>query len=232
MVSVIIPTFERDEKLKRALLSVIQQTYSDIEILVINDSNSDIVVKRIIKQINDVRIKYFKNERLKGANGARNTGILKAKGEYIAFLDDDDEFLENKLKTQIRCLKNKDESWGGVYSAYIIENNKRWKEFKKGNEGYLLKDILLNNLSLCAGNILIKAETIPIVGLWDENLYRQQDIEFLVRFSNIFKIAFDNNVSAKIYGHNLPDYFKTFEEREKFLNKIDFQMEIALNGIF
>lgn len=220
-VSVIIPTYRRPVELKRAVLSVLKQSFSDFEILVVNDHFEDKEIVEVIDSLNDARIKLFKNIRVKGANGARNTGILNAKGYYIGFLDDDDEWLPDKLGNQVKCLKGKNESFGGVYSSYLIERNNRWEKYSGMKEGDLLSEILLDSVEFCAGsNLLIRSDVMEEIGLWDEELLRQQDLEFLVRFLNKYHLAFDNNIAAKIYGHNTPNPLKSFEEREKYLVKI------------
>ena len=99
-ISVVIPTYNRPDTLKRAITSVLSQTCTDFEIIIVNDSHQERPVWDIINHFADERIRYFRNERSKGGNGARNTGIIKSKGEYIAFLDDDDEWLPDKLYLQ------------------------------------------------------------------------------------------------------------------------------------
>jgi len=222
LVSIVIPTFKRLKKLHQAIESVLNQTHSSIEILVINDDDSDDNhVLNVIDSFKDSRIKYFKNSRKKGANGARNTGILNANGEYIAFLDDDDEWLINKLEGQLKCLKTKKDTYGGVYSGYLIEKNKKWEEYIGNVEGRIINEVILDEVKVCTGsNLLIKTETIKKVGLWDEDLLRQQDLEFLIRFLNDYELAFDKNTVVKIYGHNTPNPKKAFKEREKYILKI------------
>lgn len=222
LVSVIVPTYKRINILKRAIRSVINQTYNDFELLIINDDiNNDKIVIDAINEFNDNRIRFFNNNRTKGANGARNTGILNTKGEFIAFLDDDDEWLENKLEEQIKCLNNRPNNFGGVYSGYYIERNSKWQKYFGLKEGKLLNEVVLNSVKICTGsNLLIKASVLDKVGLWDEDLLRQQDLEFLIRFLIHYDLAFDNNLAVKIYGHNTPNPKKAFEEREKYLVKI------------
>lgn len=231
-VSVIIPTYKRPEKLVRALKSVIRQSYSNFEIFVVNDDEDDQSVLNVINDINDIRINYLKNSLTKGANGARNTGILESTGSYIAFLDDDDEWLCNKLENQIIYLKRKPDDFGGVYSGYLIERKNKWREYLGLKEGGIFSEVLLDEVKICAGsNLLIKAEVIDKIGLWDEELLRQQDLEFLIRFLNHFKLAYDNNIVAKIYGHNTPNPKKAFEEREKYEKKIlKFLNMLSSNG--
>jgi len=118
-VSVIIPTFNRAAFLKSAIKSALHQTYDDIEIIVVDD-NSSAPVHDVIKKLQDTRIKYIRHKHNFGVSVARNTGIKASKGKYIAFLDDDDEWLPEKLEKQIEIIKNSSEKVCGVYSNFFI----------------------------------------------------------------------------------------------------------------
>lgn len=221
LISVIIPTYKRPIKLLRALNSVLSQRHRKLEILVVNDDPHDTLLFEMINELNDNRIILLKNERTKGANGARNTGIIHAKGNFIAFLDDDDEWLNDTLETQLERLKPTDNNVGLVYGGYLLEKGTKWVSNYYMREGDLFSDLITGVLSVGASsNIFIKKEIIPKVGLWDEELLRQQDLEFLVRVFKQYQVVFNNNLVAKIYGHNEPNPQKAFDEREKFLNKI------------
>lgn len=98
-ISVIIPTYNRAHLIKKSLQSVLDQTLQPYEIIVIDDFSTD-DTEEVVKSLNSPLIKYVKNQRKKGANGARNTGILMAQGEFIAFHDSDDIWLPEKLKLQ------------------------------------------------------------------------------------------------------------------------------------
>ena len=105
LVSVIIPTYKRADKLLRAINSVCNQTYENLEILVVNDNeNDDQYTKELLvlfENITDPRVRLVFQERHINGAAARNAGIKKAKGEFIAFLDDDDIWMENKVQRQI-----------------------------------------------------------------------------------------------------------------------------------
>ncbi|RJP65598.1 MAG: glycosyltransferase [Ignavibacteriales bacterium] len=106
LVSVIVPTYNRTVQLKETLMSVLMQSYSNLEIIVVNDAGED--VGGIIKSLNDKRIKYIVHEKNKGLAGARNTGMQNAKGKYISFLDDDDIFYPNHIEVLLSALKESD----------------------------------------------------------------------------------------------------------------------------
>ena len=129
LVSVVIPTYKRSETLERAINSVRNQTYRDIEILVVDDNVPGDAYSQSVKQLTD-RLAYdnvtlvTQPKHINGA-AARNAGIRKSKGEYISFLDDDDLIFPDKIEKQVAALKKMDESVGGVSCLKI---------FFKGNE--------------------------------------------------------------------------------------------------
>jgi len=112
MVSVVISTYKREGELRRAIESVLNQTYKNYEIIVIDDNGRgtplQIRTKKLIDKYiqNGKRVKYFSNEINLGGGLARNVGIQKSSGKYIAFLDDDDEFLPLKVEEQVRLFEN------------------------------------------------------------------------------------------------------------------------------
>ena len=135
MISCIVTTYKRDiDTLRRALNSIVRQTYKNIEIIVINDAPEmkelSIEIKLLIDSYK-IPIKYIVHERNMGACVARNTGINIASGEFIAFLDDDDEWLPNKLQEQLRVML--EEKADLVYCSYY-EVNKKGKEKRKVEE--------------------------------------------------------------------------------------------------
>ena len=122
LVSVVIPTYKRADKLKRAIDSVIGQTYPDLEILVVNDNEADDEyterLKKIFADITDSRVRLVMQEKHINGAAARNAGIKASKGEYIAFLDDDDVWAKRKIERQVDTLSSLDESYGAVSTLF------------------------------------------------------------------------------------------------------------------
>jgi glycosyltransferase involved in cell wall biosynthesis len=130
LVSVIIPTYNREKLLPRAIDSVINQTYPNWELLIVDDRSSDNTEALVKKYISmDSRIKYLKNRRKKGPSGARNYGIINSKGEYIAFLDSDDEWAPHHLEESIYVLENYNMSLSFALWITIFEDGRCIKVF-------------------------------------------------------------------------------------------------------
>ena len=113
LVSVVIPTYSRNDTLCKAIDSVLGQTYQNLEIIVIDDNPADSdwrksTEKLMLKYADDQRIRYIKNKQNLGGAGARNEGIIAANGEYIAFLDDDDVYFDRKIEKQLECFIKSD----------------------------------------------------------------------------------------------------------------------------
>ena len=104
-VSVIIPTYNRAKLIKRSILSVLNQTYQNFEIIVVDDGSAD-DTKSVVESFNNPKIRYIRHDINKGQSAARNTGIKNAKGKYIAFQDSDDEWLPEKLEKQMSCFES------------------------------------------------------------------------------------------------------------------------------
>lgn len=173
LVSVIIPTYNRAHLVTDAINSVLNQTYTNFELLVVDDHSTD-SSKEIIKSIDDKRIKYLLNKRTKGAQGARNTGLLKARGKWIAFLDSDDNWLENKLEIQITELINRKKEFS--HTNFYVKNGNETSVHKKK-----INNILKINYIGTFSSVVIRASLIEKVGLLDEDLESCQDWDYWIR---------------------------------------------------
>lgn len=178
LVSVIIPTYKRADLVPRAIECVRRQTYKKVEILVIDDGSPDDTGK-VVRAIPDSRIRYIRHERNKGLPAGRNTGIRAARGEYIAFLDDDDEWRDDKLERQLASI--------GEYDAVlcVAEVN-----------GYPLRlhprpSITLDDLrrgSFDPSSLLAKASVLKEVK-FDESLRQGEDWDAFIRIAQRYTIG-------------------------------------------
>lgn len=194
LVSAIVTTYNRELSiLKRAIESILNQNYKNLEIIIVNDApdNNKLCeqIQTYIDSINDNRITYIKHDKNYGACRARNTGIQNAKGDFIAFLDDDDEWLPQKIYEQLSLFT--DESIGMVYCYYynIGCNEKKEKIEPSSKSGSLFNELLCEN---CVGGTsmpLIRKKVFDFVGLFDENLLSSQDYDMWLRISEKYQIV-------------------------------------------
>jgi glycosyltransferase involved in cell wall biosynthesis len=182
-VSVIIPTRNRAHFLRTAIASVLNQTFQHFELVVVDDASSD-NTREIVAAFQDQRIKYFRHGINKGGSAARNTGILNSSGEYIAFLDDDDEWLPEKLAKQIEVLRSSDLKVGAVYTGYLdIEaaSGRVIGQQIPSRRGNLSAHLLAENCVGSASSVLMKRDCFDRVGLFDEDLPCSQDYDLWIR---------------------------------------------------
>ncbi|WP_309499584.1 glycosyltransferase [Sulfurovum sp.] len=201
IVSVILPTYNRADIIERSIRSVLQQTFTNFELLIVDDAsidNTDIVVKNI----EDPRIKYIKCVENKGANAARNIGIQVAQCDYIAFQDSDDEWYIDKLEKQIKIMQNSLSSVGVVYSGYWrVEDNKKTYIPTKSTaqlEGDISSELLKQNF-IGTPTMLIRKECFKKVGTFDEKLPRFQDWELAIRLSKHYHFKYINEATMNAY---------------------------------
>lgn len=184
LVSAIITTHNRKDLLKRAINSVFKQTYTNIELIVVDDCSTD-GTGDLCKDL-PLQYIYIPKEESKGGNYARNTGIKAAKGEYIAFLDDDDYWLPTKIEKQVQLIESKDCELVhcGRKLEIILENKIVFKDLlpQQENSGNLSKKILYI-ICTTTTNILVKKEALLEIGLFDEELKFWQEYELTIRLA-------------------------------------------------
>ena len=192
LVSVIIPTYLRPTNLCRAIDSVLNQTYKNIEIIVVDDngkgSYNQIETRKVITPyLCLVNFSYLVHEENRNGAVARNTGLKYSHGEYIAFLDDDDEFLPSKIELQVNALKNLDESWGGCYcNTNLIGRRKVC--LNDDESGNLTEGMLLGNIRFNSSSLLLRKSVCVELNGFDESFIRHQDWEFMIRFFRSYKL--------------------------------------------
>lgn len=203
LVSVIIPTYNRAHLLGRALRSVINQTFEDFEIIIVDDASTD-GTQTLVNSFEDKRISYIKLYLNQGVSVARNIGIQHAQGEYIAFIDSDDEWIPEKLKKQLDVFKDSTHSLGLVYtkSVTVRENNEK-PSIIPLFRGNLLPFLLVYNYIGLTSSPLIKKECFSKVGLFDESLPVSEDWDMWIRISQYYECSF---VSEPLFRyHPQPD---------------------------
>ncbi len=117
-ISVVIPTYNRPELLNNSINSVLSQTYRDFELIVIDDCSSD-NTPDVLEGFRDERLRVIRNSSNKGIAAVRNISVSNSQGKYIAFLDDDDEWLPDKLEKQLKIMEDGPDNLGCVYSGCL-----------------------------------------------------------------------------------------------------------------
>ncbi len=227
MVTIIIPTYKRANCIDRAIQSILNQTYKDFEIIVVDDNDPDTeyrkdLEKKMQKYEEDQRVIYIQHEKNKNGAAARNTGIKIAKGEYITFLDDDDYFLSKRLEVLINALENNKE-YDCAYSNNLITKNKKIIGHNLATKsGQMKKELLLGTFSFGSGsNMFFRASAIHNLNGFDESFLRHQDIETMIRFFNIGKLlAVDEYLLVKVQDDrsNEPNIEKYIKVKENYFN--------------
>jgi len=182
-VSVIIPTYNRADLLPRAIDSVLNQTYQDFELIIVNDGsidNTEDIVKRFQKK--DKRIQYIKYDKNRGPSEARNTGMKIAKGKYVAFLDSDDEWLENKLEKQLDVFKNPQINVVTCWAYWVNEIKNKTSIYTVPYFDDPLPYILKENYILSSpSGVILKKNVIEKIGFFDSSLRIAQDWDYWMR---------------------------------------------------
>jgi glycosyltransferase involved in cell wall biosynthesis len=196
LVSIILPTYNRAHLLKRSIQSILNQTYKNFELIIVNDGSTD-NTREVVENFHDRRIYYVEHEKRRGANAARNTGIKLAKGEYIAFQDDDDIWLPRKLEMQIEVFQNSPQNVGVVYTGCLRIDCERGRAFRlpsikeKRVEGYIHSNLLKKNF-ITTTTAVVKRECFQHSGLFDENLPRLQEWDLWIRISKHYSFKYIN----------------------------------------
>ena len=222
MISVIIPSYNRAALIDRAVMSVYNQTYKDIEIIVVDDASSD-NTEEVIKSLKVACLKYIKLPENGGACHARNVGIQAAQGEYIAFLDSDDTWELSKLEDQISFLNAKKADV--VFCNYWKERDgKKEVKVKSGHSEVFTLSELLNANVITTGSLLLAKNALEKAGHFDESMPRYQDWELVLRLSKIFPIYFQDKALLTLYFQensitNSTSKAKKFFALEKMVQK-------------
>ena len=243
LVSVIITTFKRPNLLSRAIDSVFDQTYKNYEIIVVDDNDPRSIEKNQTQQILSYpkysSIKYIDLNGNFGYAKARNIGIQNSKGTYIAFLDDDDAWLPEKLEKQVTRIET-DELIGLVYcSGFNVKNNGEiYKiDISRKPSGYIFKELLMEDSIGATSKVLVRKNCINSIGLLDESTPTRADHDWFLRLAKEYKISWINepliyffidqerlsrNVAKKIAGWEF--FLKRWEtELAKYPNALNNQ---------
>ena len=214
LVSAIIITHNRKELLKRAISSVMAQTYSNIEIIVVDDASDINLFDEIKQEYNDkVKYLYISSEESRGGNHARNVGALNSSGEYLAFLDDDDDWLPTKIEKQIDIALTYPDTkvvGCGVIKDYCgkYQKGQNCKVLPQGD----LSKYVLYSIPYRTSTLFVSKAFFCEIGMFDENLKYWQEYEFEMR-------AFQKT-TVRSAEENLVNYRVDYTDNPRLTNKL------------
>lgn len=227
MVSVIIPTYNRAKLLIEAVQSVLDGTYKNIEIIVIDDGSSDDTKSILNKKYkNKSKVKIISNTRKKGPAGARNTGLLAAKGDYIAFLDSDDLWMPKKLEVQLKGMEKAKSSFSSTFCKYVNYACTRYN-IPSGN---IFKALLAENY-IRTSSVIITKEVVQKIGLFDEEIFGTEDLDYWLRISREYDFYFEkeflgiyrrfNSIDSTAGQDGRPEEINRFNDKLRIFEKLE-----------
>jgi glycosyltransferase involved in cell wall biosynthesis len=202
-VSVIITTHNRARLLGQAVASVLAQSFQDFEFIIVDDASSDDTQAAIAK-FSDVRIRYFRHVQNRGEAACRNTGVAHASGDYIAFLDDDDTWLPEKLAIQVNVLDRCPARVGGVYTGYHridIETGAIIATVPAEKRGNIYAELRGQNWVGSPSAVLLRRECFDKVGRFDEEIKFGVDYDMWIRISRWFDFEVVNEPLMRYAVH-------------------------------
>lgn len=231
--SVVVPTYDRADLLPRAIDSALAQTMTDLEVVVVDDASTD-DTPAVVSGYDDDRVRYLGHATNRGGSAARNTGIERARGEYVAFLDSDDEWRPTKLARQLERVEAEGDGWIGAYCDHEIRPGGRTGRLQRAvaallaaddpeqrTEGgeELIVECLANNVNSGAGStLLVRTDVARRVGGFDESLARFQDPDFLIRVLRAGKVAHVEETLVIRHGTGSPPAEAVREASDRFLS--------------
>ena len=235
-VSVIIPTYGGSGSLTRAIDSVIDQSYSSFEVIVVDDNNPgtegrEKTEKCMLKYVDNPIVKYIKHDKNRNGSAARNTGFRASTGGFICLLDDDDVFLSGKIAKQVSYLLSNPE-----YGACYCWRRQRGKEICGCYTGDLSQQLLDLTFTPTTSALMIRRSCYEALDGFDESYRRHQDYEFMLRFFKHFKMGVVEEVLLDFVGNEVNNQLKgkkLYDTKVQFFSQFDEdikQIEVANRG--
>ncbi|MFC7096418.1 glycosyltransferase family 2 protein [Halobaculum marinum] len=217
-VSVVVPAYQRGDMVGRAIDSALAQTLDDIEVIVVDDGSDD-DTEAVVTGYDDDRVRYVAHETNRGVSAARNTGLAAATGEYVAFLDSDDEWLPRKLERQLSVLADRGEGWVGAYCGVAtcglsplgrlasVVSERFFRSAAPREGGRELAEALLSmQVFMGPGStLLVERDVLNATGGFDEGLSLYEDWDLVLRVLAVGKLAYvDEPLAVTHFTGNAP----------------------------
>lgn len=226
MISIVITTQNRNEELRRALDSILLQTKIPDEVIVVDDCSRERV--EISGYLNNLNIRLLRNEFITGVSHARNIGIQEAKGDWIAFLDDDDEFFPDKIECVLRVLsENSEKNIDVIFHAAEIFLVNEGISYIAGNrlvdcKNFFYENLLTKNIVGGTPLVIVKKNALLNVGMFDSKLKAFEDYELWIKLASAgYSFYQINHVLTKCnYTTKSVSVSKSVDANYEMFNKI------------
>ena len=221
LVSVVIPTYRRSETLERAIDSVLNQTYKNLEVIIVDDNQPDdeysIEVQKKLRSYTDKRIVYVRPEKHINGCAARNAGIDASRGEYVAFLDDDDVWYPDKIEKQMAVFAQ-DDKIGLVYTGKktIYVDDQISYDVVPHFKGDLSKSILFSNCIGTTSTVVIKKDVLLKAGKFDIELPARQDFDLWIRLCQLTEVGYVADIEIDYYNYRNGEQISSNTEKYEF----------------
>ena len=226
MVTVVVTTFNRANLVHRAIASVRDQTFQDFELILVDDCSTD-RTEDVIRGIQDRRIRYIRHDRNRGLAASRNTGMRQSsRSEYIAFLDDDDEWNRDKLEKQIRLANVRSSEFGIIYCG-VRSVTGEGRIIAKGRpilRGDIRSEVVKKGLHTLSSSHLFLREALESVGGYDEDLRSQTEHDIWMKMGQAgYKVDYVDEPLVTAYQHDkyrlTGDLEVRIQTTKEYLNK-------------
>lgn len=211
--SVVIPTYNRAPMLRRALASIFAQTRGDFEVIVVDDASED-ETQVVLENIRDSRLRCFRHDIRAGASAARNTGLQACRGDYVAFLDSDDEWLPQKLEQQLAVFERRS-TCGLVYTgALYLYPDSRTHVLLPRHRGRITEQLLVSNVVGSTSVGMIRRAVLDVIGEFDAVVEALEDHDLWLRISQHFDIDFTPAILVRRHIHDDKDRISNDADRQ------------------
>jgi len=185
LVSVVIPTHNRPDRVGSAIRSVLDQTFSDLELVVVDDGSRQ-SAEPAVRAAADPRVRFIRHEAARGDAAARNTGIRSSSGELVAFLDDDDEWLPEKLSVQVAEFRRAPEIALLHTGRFVVSAAGETRSHSASGDG----DTQVRRSQITTSTVAVRRESLEAAGLFDETIPFCSDWDLWIRITRRFRIGY------------------------------------------
>ena len=200
LVSVVIPTKDRNVEVRRAISSALRQTLGDIEIIVVDDGSTEPVAQAVGPHITDPRVRFHRNESASGPSAARNIGTELAQGSFVAYLDSDDEWHPTKLEQQVNALERRDRNAGLSLCGYeVVSGGRRRARVPREVRAGAVTDLLDTRREPVVTSCFLLPTTLALQYPFDRALAAYEDLDVAARISTVHDIVTTRSILVRKY---------------------------------